>query len=298
MPAEQLANAPSSPSRTACLKRTVEDAYDHVRVRGEISSFLALRPAIFSLKDRAPDRGRDLEVLPRPHALQAAGRAEVIAGKSTPTPALEIPDRDRALEPAGIGALMALMEERKKKRRRRLFEQRKQVARLPDVIGVVTSPTGAVIRDITIACRTAPPRAGLARRSGRSSAKQVAAASAASTRCPRRTHPRPIATCCAGGSLEDLWSFEESPCAPRRQHDRWYQRSATDRRPLIDFAADRRAPTHRPPRKWRCRCNRLFAQSRLAPRRVCWQRGRNPRSNCGHALAFPLRTSCWRFRAA
>ena len=108
----------------------------------------------FALKDdKRQDRGGDLEGRPRPHAVQAGGgprghrhrQLTTYPGSSNYQIVIE------ALEPAGIGALMALLEERKKKLAAEgLFDAaRKQLLPfLPDVIGVVTSPTGAVIRDI------------------------------------------------------------------------------------------------------------------------------------------------------
>ncbi len=142
---------------SAALKRTVEDAYGHVRVRGEISGFRGAHSSghcYFKLKDEGavleaviwrtsfarmkvkPEEG--LEVM-------ATGRLTTFPGSSKYQIVIE------KLEPAGIGALMELLEERKKKLAAEgLFDEaRKQLLPfLPEVIGVVTSPTGAVIRDI------------------------------------------------------------------------------------------------------------------------------------------------------
>src|SRR6266550_561164 len=142
---------------SAALKKTVEDAFGYVRVRGEISGFRGAHSSghcYFALKDEGakidaviwkgafarmrikPEEG--LEVL-------STGRLTTYPGKSTYQIVIE------TLAPAGIGALMALVEERKKKLAAEgLFEAaRKQLLRfLPERIGVVTSPTGAVIRDI------------------------------------------------------------------------------------------------------------------------------------------------------
>src|SRR5258707_569133 len=141
----------------AALKRTVEDAYGFVRVRGEISGYRgphASGHCYFALKDEGaridaviwkgtfgrirfkPEEG--LEVI-------ATGRLTTYPGRSSYQIVID------SLEPAGVGALMALLEERKKKLAAEgLFDEaRKQLLPyLPDVIGVITSPTGAVIRDI------------------------------------------------------------------------------------------------------------------------------------------------------
>src|SRR3989441_5922447 len=138
---------------SAALKKTVEDAFGYVRVRGEISGFRgphASGHCYFALKDEGakieaviwksafgrmrikPEEG--LEVI-------ATGRLTTFPGRSSYQIVIE------SLEPAGLGALMALLEQRKRKLAAEgLFdESRKQrLPYLPTVIGVVTSPTGAV----------------------------------------------------------------------------------------------------------------------------------------------------------
>jgi len=139
------------------LKRTVEDAFGYVRVRGEISGFRGQHGsghAYFALKD---EKAR-LEaviwkgVYNRLNVKPEEGLEMIATGKITTYPGSSkyqiVID---ALEPAGIGALMALIEERRKKLAAEgLFDPaRKQLLPyLPRVIGVITSPTGAVIRDI------------------------------------------------------------------------------------------------------------------------------------------------------
>src|SRR5438874_10660695 len=122
------------------------------------------------------------------------------------------------LEPAGLGALMALLEERKRKLAAEgLFDEaRKQLLPfLPRVIGVITSPTGAVIRDILHRLADRFPRHVLVwpvKVQGEGAAIEVAAAirgfNAFSARGPI---PRPdlLIVARGGGSLEDLWSFNE-----------------------------------------------------------------------------------------
>src|SRR5262245_24181288 len=159
MPAEQLANAPefTVSELSNALKRTVEDAYGHVRVRGEISGFRGPHSSghcYFALKDEnakidaviwrfnhvrmrfKPQEG--LEVI-------ATGKLTTFPGKSAYQIVIE------QLEPAGVGALMALVEERKKKfAAEGLFDEarKRRLPFWPQVIGIVTSPTGAVIRDM------------------------------------------------------------------------------------------------------------------------------------------------------
>jgi exodeoxyribonuclease VII large subunit len=139
------------------LKRTVEENYEHVRVRGEISGFKGAAGSghcYFRLKD---DRAC-LEAVIWKTTLQrlrfkpqeglemvATGKLTTYPGRSNYQIVVE------SLEPAGEGALMALLEERRRKLQAEgLFDaaRKKPIPYLPRVIGVVTSPTGAVIRDI------------------------------------------------------------------------------------------------------------------------------------------------------
>src|SRR5262252_1632620 len=262
-PAEQLLNAPefSVSELSLALKRTVEDAYGHVRVRGEISGFRGAHSSghcYFALKDEnakieaviwkfahsrmrfKPQEG--LEVI-------ATGKLTTYPGSSKYQIVIE------ALEPAGIGALMALMEERKKKLAAEgLFDEaRKQLLPwLPEVIGVVTSPTGAVIRDILHRLEDRFPRRVLVwpvRVQGEGSAEQIAAAIRGFNALPEGGKiPRPDVLIVArgGGSLEDLWSFNEEIVVRAAAESMIPLISAVGHETditLIDFAADRRAPT-------------------------------------------------------
>src|SRR5258705_7000602 len=261
--AEPLANAPefTVSELSSALKRTVEDAYGHVRVRGEISGFRGAHSSghcYFTLKDEGaridavvwksslyrmrfkPQEG--LEVI-------ATGRLTTFPGKSTYQIVIE------ALEPAGIGALMALLEERKKKLAAEgLFDQaRKQVLPwLPEVIGVVTSPTGAVIRDILHRLQDRFPRRVLVwpvKVQGDGSAEQIAAAIHGFNALPvGGPIPRPdlLIVARGGGSLEDLWSFNEEIVVRAAASSMIPLISAVGHEtdiPLIDFAADKRPPT-------------------------------------------------------
>src|ERR1700710_2311857 len=261
--AESLLNAPefTVSELSSALKRTVEDAYGHVRVRGEISGFRGAHSSghcYFALKDESakieaviwkfahgrmrfkPQEG--LEVI-------ATGKLTTYPGSSKYQIVID------ALEPAGIGALMALMEERKKKLAAEgLFDEaRKQLLPwLPEVIGVVTSPTGAVIRDILHRLSDRFPRRVLVwpvAVQGEGAAMQVAAAIEGFNRIqPGGRTPRPdlLIVARGGGSLEDLMAFNEEVVVRAAAACRIPLISAVGHETdttLIDFVSDRRAPT-------------------------------------------------------
>jgi exodeoxyribonuclease VII large subunit len=246
---------------SAALRRTVEDAYGQVRVRGEISGYRgphASGHAYFALKDESaridaviwkgvlgrmrikPEDG--LEVI-------ATGRLTTFASRSTYQMVIE------SLAPAGIGALMALLEQRKRKLAAEgLFaEARKQLLPyLPSVIGVVTSPSGAVIRDILHRLAERFPRRVLVwpvRVQGEGAAEEIAAAIRGfNAFAPTGDTPRPdlIIVARGGGSIEDLWAFNEEIVVRAVADSLVPLISAVGHETditLIDFAADRRAPT-------------------------------------------------------
>jgi exodeoxyribonuclease VII large subunit len=261
--AEVLLNSPefTVSELSSALKRTVEDTYGHVRVRGEISGFRGPHSSghcYFALKDDSakieaviwkgvhgrmrfkPQEG--LEVI-------ATGKLTTYPGSSKYQIVIE------AIEPAGVGALMALMEERKKKLAAEgLFDEaRKQLLPwLPEVIGVVTSPTGAVIRDILHRLEDRFPRHVLVwpvRVQGEGSAEQIAAAIHGFNALEEDGKiPRPdlLIVARGGGSLEDLWSFNEEIVVRAAAESMIPLISAVGHETditLIDFAADKRAPT-------------------------------------------------------
>lgn len=242
------------------LKRTVEDNFGYVRVRGEVSGLMVARSGhmYLSLKD-------DKSVLDAVVWKGTAGRLrfkpedglEVICtGKLSTYPA-----RSRyqlvveSMEPAGVGALMALLEERRKKLAAEgLFaeERKRPLPYLPQVVGVVTSPTGAVIRDILHRLRDRFPRHVLlwpVLVQGDGAAAQIAAAIRGFNAIrPGGPVPRPDVLIVArgGGSIEDLWSFNEEIVVRAAAESEIPLISAVGHETdttLIDFASDRRAPT-------------------------------------------------------
>jgi len=245
---------------SGALKMTVEHAFPRVRIRGEISGFkrAASGHLYFTLKDEdavldgvcwrgtvgrlAIDPEDGMEII-------ATGRLTTYAGRSKYQVVVE------AMELAGEGALLKLLEER----RRKLAEEglfdvdaKRELPFLPDVIGVVTSPTGAVIRDILHRLDDRFPRPVLVWPvlvQGDGAAEQVAAAiEGFNGLTPGGKTPRPdlLIVARGGGSIEDLWAFNEEivvraaaasdiPLISAVGHE-------TDTT-LIDFASDRRAPT-------------------------------------------------------
>jgi len=246
---------------SAALRRTVEDAYGYVRVRGEISGFKGASPSghcYFRLKDDKAVleavvwKGTFARMRVKPEEgldVIATGKLTTFAGSSKYQIVID------TLEPAGIGALMKLLEERKKKLAAEgLFDEaRKQLLPfLPNVIGVVTSPTGAVIRDILHRLEDRFARRVLVwpvRVQGETSAAEVSAAIEGFNALPEGGPlPRPdlIIVARGGGSLEDLWSFNEEIVVRAAAASMIPLISAVGHETdftLIDFAADYRAPT-------------------------------------------------------
>ncbi len=243
------------------VKRTVEDRFALVRVRGEISNYRGPHSSghvYFSLKDAGARldaviwKGTFARLKTKPEEgleVVATGKLTTFPGKSSYQIVVE------ALEPAGVGALMALLDERRRRLAGEgLFDEgrKRPLPFLPQVIGVVTSPTGAVIRDILHRLSDRFPRRVLlwpVRVQGENCAAEVAAAIEGFNNLnPDGPIPRPdvIIVARGGGSLEDLWGFNEEivvraaaasaiPLIAAVGHE-------TDTT-LIDFAADLRAPT-------------------------------------------------------
>ncbi|MEO1330361.1 MAG: exodeoxyribonuclease VII large subunit [Pseudomonadota bacterium] len=242
------------------IKRTMEDAYGHVRVRGEIGRVSRPRSGhvYLDLKDeRAVLSGVIWRGVAERLKIQPQEGLEVVAsGKITTFPGQSkyqiVID---SLAPAGVGALMAMLEERKKRLAAEgLFapERKKAIPFLPEVIGVVTSPSGAVIRDILHRLADRFPRPVLVwpvAVQGEACAPQVAAALRGfNALAPGGPIPRPdlLIVARGGGSLEDLWGFNEEIVARAAAESAIPLISAVGHETdttLIDYVADRRAPT-------------------------------------------------------
>ncbi|WP_395713047.1 exodeoxyribonuclease VII large subunit [Reyranella sp.] len=242
------------------LRREIETAFPRVRVRGEISqpSFPRSGHCYFRLKDEnavldavcwkatIPRLGvrveEGLEVI-------ATGRLTTYAGSSRYQ---IIVDR---VELAGAGALLKLLEDRRRELQAEgLFdaERKRPLPYLPEVIGVVTSPSGAVIRDILHRLAERFPRRVLVwpvAVQGDKAAGEVAAAINGFNRLPvDGPVPRPDVLIVArgGGSLEDLWAFNEEAVVRAAAASTIPLISAVGHETdttLIDLASDRRAPT-------------------------------------------------------
>lgn len=245
----------------SALKRTLEDAFGHVRLRGEISGFRGQHGsghAYFSLKDGTARidavvwKGTFARLRQKPQEgleVVATGRITTFPGKSSYQIVIE------TLEPAGIGAWMALLEERKRVLAAEgLFapERKRPIPYLPRVIGIVTSPTGAVIRDILHRLADRFPRPVLVwpvRVQGEGAADEIAAAIRGFDALPPGgAIPRPdlLIVARGGGSIEDLWAFNEEAVVRAAAASTIPLISAVGHETdttLIDFVSDRRAPT-------------------------------------------------------
>src|SRR6478752_5390419 len=256
-------NAPewSVSDLAGALKRTLEEAFGYVRLRGEISGYRGPHSsghAYFCIKDQNARidaviwKGAFAKLKIRPEE----GMEVIATGRITTYPrSSKYQIVVETLEPAGVGALMALLEERRRRLAAEgLFDEgRKQlIPYLPRVVGVVTSPTGAVIRDILHRLEDRFPRHVLVwpvRVQGETSAAEVANAIAgfnALAQGGRIPRPDVIIVARGGGSLEDLMSFNEEVVVRAAATSGIPLVSAVGHETdwtLIDHAADLRAPT-------------------------------------------------------
>jgi len=255
-------NAPefSVTELSGAVKRVIEGEFGFVRVRGEVGRvsrprsghvYLDLKDdrsvisgvmwkGVATRLDQQPEEG--MEVI-------ATGRLSTFPGQSK----YQIVIDD--IRPAGMGALMAMLEKRKAALAAEgLFasERKKPLPYLPEIIGVVTSPSGAVIRDILHRLRDRFPRKVLiwpVAVQGAACAPEVARAIAGFNRLRSGgALPRPdlIIVARGGGSIEDLWGFNEDSVVRAAAASEIPLISAVGHETdttLIDFASDRRAPT-------------------------------------------------------
>ena len=242
------------------VKRMVEGEFDHVRVRGEISGFkrAASGHLYFALKDADAVldavcwKGTAGRLAVRPEdgmEVIATGRLTTYPGRSKYQIVVE------ALDHAGEGALLKLLEERRRKLAAEgLFDEarKKKPPFLPEIIGVVTSPTGAVIRDMLHGfAERFPTRVVVwpVRVQGETCQFEVSAAiHGFNALIVGSVVPRPdlIIVARGGGSLEDLWGFNEEIVARAVAASTIPLISAVGHETdwtIIDLVADHRAPT-------------------------------------------------------
>jgi exodeoxyribonuclease VII large subunit len=253
---------------SAAIKRALEDGFGFVRLRGEISGYRGPHSSghcYFALKDDKAKieaviwRGTFARLKFRPEEgleVVAQGRITSFPGASKYQIVIE------TLEPAGVGALMALLEERKRKLAAEgLFEEtrKRPLPFLPAVVGIVTSPTGAVIRDMLAGFTERFPTRVLlwpVRVQGETCAQEVAAAIRGFNAIPaggRVPRPDVLIVARGGGSLEDLWGFNEEIVVRAAAESRIPIISAVGHETdwtLIDLAADARAPTPTKAAEW------------------------------------------------
>ena len=241
----------------ASLKRTIESNYDHVVVRGELGRVTIARSghmyadikdekAVLNTimwkgqVDKLPFRPEEgLEVI-------ATGRLSIYEGRSNYQLIAS------SMRPAGAGALMQLLEERKKKLAAEgLFEARhkKKLPYLPSTIGVITSPTGAVIRDILHRIQDRFPVRVIvwpALVQGDAAAAQVTAGIRGFNAMTGDDRPDVLIVARGGGSIEDLWPFNEEIVVRAAFESEIPLISAVGHETdttLIDYVSDARAPT-------------------------------------------------------
>lgn len=242
------------------LKRTIETTYGFVRLRGELSkvTFHGNGHVYLDLKD---DKASISGVIWKPAVRGLAVRPEtglevIVTGRVTTYPGRsQYQIIIETMSPAGVGALLAQLERLKAKLAAEgLFDPAKKTAppAYPRVIGVITSPTGAVIRDILHRIAERWPCRVLVWPvvvQGDLAASQVVAAIKGFAGLnPEGAVPRPdlIIVARGGGSVEDLWPFNDEALVRAAAASPIPLISAVGHETdttLIDFAADRRAPT-------------------------------------------------------
>ena len=245
---------------SGAIKKQLESGFAHIRVRAEVGRVTVPKSGhvYLDLKDddavisaiiwkgvaqslkTPPTEGMEVIV---------TGRVTTFAGQSKYQIIIE------KLEPAGVGAILLQLEERRKRLAAEgLFDQsrKKPIPFLPRAIGVVTSPTGAVIRDILHRISERFPTHVIVWRvlvQGEKAAEQIAAGIDGFNKIGEGSEvPRPdlIIVARGGGSIEDLWAFNEEIVVRAAANSKIPLISAVGHETdttLIDYAADLRAPT-------------------------------------------------------
>ena len=249
------------------IKRAIEDGFSYVRVRGELGRIS--RPAsghiYLDLKDEKSVlsgiiwRGQAAKMKVQPEQgmeVIASGRLTTYPGQSRYQIIID------SLEPAGAGALLAQLEKLKKKLAGEgLFdeERKKPIPFLPKVVGIVTSPSGAVIRDMLHGFEERFPVHVFVwpvRVQGETCGAEVAAAIRGFNAFDEGGGmPRPdvLIVGRGGGSLEDLWGFNEEQVARAVAESSIPLISAVGHETdwtVIDLVADARAPTPTKAAEW------------------------------------------------
>ncbi len=256
------------------IKRRLEDGFGHVRLRGEVSGYRGPHSSghcYFGLKDEKAKidaviwRG----VFNRLRFKPEEGMEVIVTGKVTSYPGgSKYQIVVEALEPAGAGALMALLEERKRKfAAEGLFDEARKspLPFLPRRVGIITSPTGAVIRDMLHGFNERFPAhvtVWPVRVQGETSADEVARAVRGFNAMPalgddcatgQPCRPDVLIVARGGGSLEDLWGFNEEVVVRAVAESTIPVISAVGHETdwtLIDLVADARAPTPTKAAEW------------------------------------------------
>lgn len=245
---------------SGAVKRMIEGEFSHVRIRGEIGRVKKYSSGhiYYDLKDAGAVlnavtwKGQASKLTVQPEE----GMEVIAVGKLTSYPMQSKYQMNvTQLRVAGVGALMAMLEKRKKALAGEgLFDQDRKhpIPYLPEVIGVVTSPSGAVIRDILHRLRDRFPRKVIiwpVAVQGDGCASQVTAAiEGFNALTPGGAVPRPdlIIVARGGGSIEDLWGFNEESVVRAAAASTIPLISAVGHETdttLIDYASDQRAPT-------------------------------------------------------
>lgn len=245
---------------SSALRQLVEENFDHIRIRGEISGLKVASSGhiYFSLKDENAVmnaiiwKGSALKLKIKPEdglEVRATGKITTYAGRSNYQMIVE------NMELTGEGALLKLLEERKKKLAAEgMFDEshKKQLPFMPQKIAVITSPTGAVIRDILHRIKERFPTHVMVwpvAVQGEGAASQISAAIKGINNWPlaqKDDKPDLIILARGGGSLEDLWCFNEEEVVRAIFESEIPIISAVGHETdttLADYAADKRAPT-------------------------------------------------------